>query len=202
MTKASGGATSDEELARRARAGDAPAFDALVNRYQERVYRLSRRLTGNRADAEDALQDTFLQVFRRLSTFRGESRFSTWLYRIATNTALMACRSRARRRTEPLDAYLPQFDRGGRHARDVDHARASRADEILEQRRLARAVQSALQRLPELYRVPFVLRDLEDLDTAEVASVLKATPAAVRQRVHRARLMMRGYLSHLVGVEP
>jgi RNA polymerase sigma-70 factor, ECF subfamily len=202
MTKASGGATSDEELARRARAGDAAAFDALVRRYQDRVYRLSRRLTGNRADAEDALQDTFLRVFRRLSTFRGESSFSTWLYRIATNTALMLCRSRARRRSEPLDAYLPRFDGDGRHERDVDHARASRAEEVLDQKRLGLAVQSALLRLPALYRAPFVLRDLEELPTAEVAAVLKIQPAAVRQRVHRARLMMRGYLSHLVGVEP
>jgi len=173
-----------------------------MDRYQERVYRLSRRLTGDPADAEDALQETFLLVLRRLSTFRGESRFSTWLYRIATNSALMTRRGRARRRSEPLGDYLPRFDRQGRHRRDVDHGRAARADEILERRRLAETLQAALARLPGLYRAAFVLRDLEELTTQEVAAVLKASPAAVRQRVHRARLMMRGYLSHLVGVEP
>jgi RNA polymerase sigma-70 factor (ECF subfamily) len=202
MKPAGEGATSDDELARRARLGDEAAFDTLVDRYQERVYRLSRRLTGNRADAEDALQETFLRVFRRLSTFRGESRFSTWLYRIATNTSLMLCRSRGRRRSEPLEAYLPRFDAEGRHARNVDHARAARADVILERSRVARDVASALARLPSAYRTAFVLRDLEEMSTTEVADVLRLTPAAVRQRVHRARLMMRGYLSHLVGIEP
>ena len=94
---------ADEELARRARAGDTPAFEALVHRYQDRVYRLSRRLTGNTADAEEAVQDTFLRVFRRLGSFRAESRFSTWLYRVAANSALMVARARRRRRSEPLD---------------------------------------------------------------------------------------------------
>ena len=86
--------TSDETLAARAAAGDEPAFEALVIRYQARVFRLARRLTGNDGDAQDALQDAFLQVHRHLPSFRGESRFSTWLYRIATNAALMLRRAR------------------------------------------------------------------------------------------------------------
>ena len=187
---------------RRAGAGEGAAFDALVRRHQGRVYRLARRLTGNAADAEEALQDTFLRVLRRLSGFRGQSLFSTWLYRVATNSALMVCRSRRRRRTEPLDAYLPRFDGRGRHRHGADHGRAGRAEELLDRRRLAAAALRALQRLPAPYRTPFVLRDLEDLPTAEVAAVLGLTEATVRQRVHRARLQLRGYLSHLVGVEP
>jgi len=187
---------------RRAGAGEGAAFDALVRRHQGRVYRLARRLTGNAADAEEALQDTFLRVLRRLSGFRGQSLFSTWLYRVATNSALMVCRSRRRRRTEPLDAYLPRFDGRGRHRHGADHGRAGRAEELLDRRRLAAAALRALQRLPAPYRTPFVLRDLEELPTAEVAAVLGLTEATVRQRVHRARLQLRGYLSHLVGVEP
>jgi RNA polymerase sigma-70 factor (ECF subfamily) len=197
-----GPAASDEELTRRAVAGDAAAFEGLVARHQDRVYRLARRLTGDRADAEEVVQDTFLRVHRRLGTFRGEALFSTWLYRIATNSALMLRRRQARRRTEPLEGYLPTFDREGRHARDVDHARAAQADELLDRARLARQARAALDRLPPSYRAPFVLRDLEELTTAEVAAVLGLTAATVRQRVHRARLMLRGYLSHLVGVEP
>jgi RNA polymerase sigma-70 factor, ECF subfamily len=174
-----------------------------VRRYQDRVYRLARRLTGNAADAEEAVQDTFLRVFRRLSSFRSESRFSTWLYRVAANSALMVSRSRRRRRAEPLDAYLPLFDRAGRHQRPaVLLARAARADELLDRKRLAARALAALQRLPPLYRTPFVLRDLEELPTAEVAGVLGLTAATVRQRVHRARLLLRGYLDHLVGVKP
>jgi RNA polymerase sigma-70 factor (ECF subfamily) len=166
------------------------------------VYRLACRLTHNPADAEEVLQETFLRAYRRLGTFRGEAKFSTWLYRIATNAARMLYRGRARHPTEALDAYLPRFDAQGRHARDADHARAAGADEILDRDRLARHAKEALGRLPERYRAPFVLRDLEEIPTAEVAAVLGVSRDVVRQRVHRARLMLRGYLSHLVGVEP
>ena len=114
----------------------------------------------------------------------------------------MQHRSRARHPTEPLDVYLPQFDAMGTHARDADYGRAASADEILDRKRLAGHARSALGRLPERYRTPFVLRDLEEMPTAEVAAVLGISNDVVRQRVHRARLMLRGYLSHLVGVEP
>jgi RNA polymerase sigma-70 factor (ECF subfamily) len=182
--------------------GDDAAFELLVARYQGRVYGLAWRLTGSRADAEDVLQETFLRVHRHLARFRGEARFSTWLYRIATNTSLMLRRARARRRTESLEEYEPTFDRNGRHARNVDHGRAARADEILDRARLAAAARTALDRLPPAYRTPFVLRDLEEMPTSEVATVLGLTQPAVRQRVHRARLLLRGYLGHLVGAEP
>lgn len=202
MTDNSVIAVSDEALARRALAGDHAAFETLVERYQEQVYRLARRLTRSPADAEEVLQETFLRSYRRLGGFRGEAKFSTWLYRIATNAARMLRRGRARHPTEPLEACLPRFDRQGRHARDADYARAADADEILDRRRLARHAAGALERLPERYRTPFVLRDLEEMPTEEVASVLGVSQEVVRQRVHRARLMLRGYLSHLVGVEP
>ena len=101
---------SDEALAALAAAGDDLAFEALLGRYEARVYRLARRLTGDDADAQDVLQDAFLQVYRKLGSFRGESRFSTWLYRIATNAALMQRRGRKRRPAESLEAYLPRFD--------------------------------------------------------------------------------------------
>ena len=195
--------TSDEALAARAAAGDAPAFEAIVERYQDRIYRLAWRLTGNEADALDVLQDTFLQVFRRLPSFRGESRFGTWLYRVATNAALMSRRAHARRPSEPLDAFLPRFDSTGTHRRTPAELQvAAEADERLDRRRLAEHAHAALERLPEAYRVAFVLRDLEDMPTAEVAEMLGDQPATVRQRVHRARLMLRGYLSDALGVKP
>jgi RNA polymerase sigma-70 factor (ECF subfamily) len=195
--------TSDETLAARAAAGDDAAFELIVTRYQGRVYRLAWRLTGSEADAMDALQDTFLQVYRRLATFRGESRFGTWLYRIATNAALMQNRVRARQRTEPLDAFLPGFDAAGAHLRTpAELQSAASVDEIVDRRLLAEKAMAAIERLPESNRVAFVLRDLEEMPTADVAEVLGIEPAAVRQRVHRARLMLRGYLSDLAGVKP
>lgn len=195
--------TSDEALAARAAAGDEPAFETLVARYQARVYRLACRLTGNDGDAPDALQETFLQVYRNLASFRGDSRFSTWLYRIATNAALMQRRARARRPAESLEAFLPRFDADGRHAATPSELQvAARADELLDHRLLAERARAGIERLPELYREAFVLRDLEEMETAEVAAVLGLESATVRQRVHRARLMLRGYLGDLVKVRP
>ncbi len=193
---------SDEALAARAAAGDDSAFETIVGRYQARVYRLACRLTSD-TDAPDVLQETFLQVYRHLSSFRGESRFGTWLYRIATNVGLMHRRARARRPAEPLDAYLPRFDAHGKHAATpVELQVASRADEVLDRQVLAEKARDVIARLPDLYRDPFVLRDLEEMSTADVAHALGLEPATVRQRVHRARLMLRGYLSDLVGVKP
>jgi len=131
------------------------------------------------------------------------SRFSTWLFRIATNAALMHRRARARRPAESLEACLPRFDGDGRHAAEpADLLAASRADELLDRKLLAEKARAGLERLPDIYRDAFVLRDLEELPTAEVADLLGIDAAAVRQRVHRARLMLRGYLGELMGVKP
>jgi RNA polymerase sigma-70 factor, ECF subfamily len=189
---------SDVTLAAGAAAGDARAFEALVERYQSRVYRLACRL-ANETEAPDLLQETFLQVYKHLKSFRGDSRFGTWLYRIATNVCLMHLRARDRRPVEPLDRYMPSFDDDGGHAgTPADLQAASSTDEVLDRQVLAASARDGIARLPDLYREAFVLRDLEDLPTSEVARILEIEPAAVRQRVHRARLMLRGYLQHLV----
>ena len=194
---------SDEALVARAAAGDEHAFEQLVSRYQERVYRLACRLAADEGDARDVLQETFLAVYRGLPAFRSESRFSTWLYRIATNAALMLRRARARRPTESLDTFLPSFDDDGIHRAEPEQLQAAaRADEILDRKRLAEKALAGLGRLPDIYRDAFVLRDLEELPTSEVAELLGIDAAAVRQRVHRARLMLRGWLGDLVGVKP
>lgn len=193
---------SDERLAAQAVAGDDLAFEQLVSRYDARVFRLACRLTGE-TDAPDVLQETFLQVYRHLGSFRHESRFSTWLYRIATNAALMNRRARDRRPSESLEAFLPRFDANGVHAgTPAELQLASRADELIDRKVLAGHARRVLAQLPDIYRDPFVLRDMEEMSTAEVAETLGIEPATVRQRVHRARLMLRGYLSKLVGVTP
>ena len=194
--------SSDEVLAAQAAAGDDAAFEALVVRYQHRVFRLACRLTSE-TDAPDVVQDAFVQVYRHLATFRGGAQFSTWLYRIATNAALMHRRAGARRPAESLDAFLPRFDAEGKLEDTPEALRiASRVDELLDRRVLAKKAQAAVDRLPDMYREAFVLRDLEELSTADVAQVLGVEPATVRQRVHRARLMVRGYLSELAGGRP
>jgi len=192
---------SDLALIARVRSGDEDAFDALVERYQDKVYGLALRLSGNSSDAEEILQDTFLQVYRKLDQFREEARFSTWLYRVATNTALMHGRSKRRHQAEPLDDYLPKFDETGTFASSADFGRAARADELLERKQLAQKALEAVDRLSDLYRAVFVLRDIEDLSTEETAEILGLDPGVVRTRLHRARLMLRGYLGNLVGGE-
>jgi RNA polymerase sigma-70 factor (ECF subfamily) len=192
---------SDEILAARAAAGDDSAFEAIVARFQGRVFRLACRLTTE-TDAPDVIQETFLHAYRHLSSFRGESQFGTWLYRVATNAALMHRRASARRPSEPLDAFLPRFDDQGKHlATPAELQVATRADELLDRQFLADKAREVLARLPDIYRDAFVLKDLEEMSTADVALALDIDPAAVRQRVHRARLMLRGYLSDLVGVK-
>lgn len=194
---------SDETLAACAAAGDEAAFEEIVARYQGRVFRLASRLTGNDGDAADVLQDTFLQVYRGLGSFRGESRFGTWLYRIAANAALMQRRARARRPAESLEAFLPRFDANGLHvATPAELQVAARSEELLDRQLLAEKARAGIERLPALYREAFVLRDLEEMPTVEVAQVLGLEPATVRQRVHRARLMLRGYLGDLVRAKP
>ncbi len=193
---------TDEALAARAAAGDESAFEDIVHRYQGRVFRLASRLTGSETDAADVLQETFLRAYRALASFRGESRFGTWLYRIATNAALAHRRARSRRPAESLEAFLPRFDGNGGHlATPAALQVATRLDERIDRRVLAEKARAGIERLPDLYREAFVLRDLEEMPTAEVAEVLGLEPAAVRQRVHRARLMLRGYLGDLAGVK-
>ena len=199
----SGADPGDETLAARAAGGDEAAFEEIVTRYQARVFRLARRLTGSEDDAADVLQETFLQVYRGLAGFRGESRFGTWLYRVATNAALMLRRARSRRPAESLEAFLPRFDAAGVHAATPAELQvAAKADLLIDRKVLAQKALAGIERLPDLYREAFVLRDLEEMTTEEVARILDLEPAAVRQRVHRARLMLRGYLSDLVGVKP
>lgn len=194
--------SSDEALAARASAGDGHAFEEIVARYEARVFRLACRLTSE-TDAPDVLQETFLQVYRHLPSFRGESQLGTWLYRIATNAALMLRRTRARRPVESLDAFMPRFDERGIHAELPAQLQiAACADELIDRQVLADKARAGIARLPDLYRDAFVLRDLEEMSTTDVAQVLGVEPATVRQRVHRARLMLRGYLSELVGVKP
>src|SRR5262245_6781778 len=197
-------ADDDERLAASAAAGDASAFDLLVRRYQARAYGLAHRLLGPDGEAEDAVQEAFLQVLRGLPGFRSEARFSTWLFRVVTNAALMQRRSRARRpAAESLESFQPTFDETGLHTRTpVELSAPLHVEERLDRRTLARKAAAGLDRLPDTYRTPFILRDLEELPTAEVAALLDLEPATVRQRVHRARLMIRGYLATLPGEKP
>ncbi|MCC7367795.1 MAG: sigma-70 family RNA polymerase sigma factor [Chloroflexi bacterium] len=167
---------------------DSAAFEQLVEEYGDRVYGIALRITGSPADAEDAMQDAFLQAFRSWPSFRGESSPTTWLYRIAVNAALM--RVRSRRPVEPLDDVLETDEIVEWSA---DALQAVLRGELNEQ------IGAGIARLPDEMRVVLILRDIESLSTAETAATLDITEAAVKSRLHRARTILRAYLGGLLA---
>lgn len=189
-------ADRDAVLVGRARKGDEAAFAELVERHQGRVYQHASRLMGNAQDAEEVLQDTFVQVFRNLDRFEERSKFSTWVYRIATNEALMRLRRVSRQREVALeDVPVSVVDRASEEMRELAR---SPLDHVMD-REVREALQRALSELPEEYRVVFVLRDVDELTNAEAAEILGLTVAAVKSRLHRARLFLRDRIAGFLG---
>lgn len=160
-------------------------FERLVEEFADRIYGVALRITGSASDAEDVVQDTFLAAFRHWGSFRGEAAPSTWLYRIAVNEALQ----RVRRR-RPV-TYLEETGLDASQVADWTEEIHRRAElsELREQ------LEEGIARLPEDYRVVLVLRDVEGLATVEVAEVLELSEAAVKSRLHRARLLLRQHLA-------
>jgi len=187
----------DRDLLDRARAGDFAAFEGLIERYEERVYLLARRVVGRTHDAEEVVQETFLSALEHLGQFRAESSFKTWLMRIATHAALKILR---KRRGVVLIAEFEALERheATPHPEFIAPWKEDPSD--LAQRAEVRVLlDGALQNLEEKYRLVFVLRDLEELSVEETAAALQITPANVKVRLMRARLMLRETLTKALG---
>ena len=175
--------------------GEPSASERLVTTYQDWAYRLAIRIAGNAQDAEEIVQDAFLTVIRKIDTFRGESAFGSWLYRIVANGAYRKLRRRQGQRMEiALDDVLPAFDVDGRHAAPVADWSAC-VDDPSRRTELRLAMSSAIDELPAHYRAALVLRDVEGWSCAEVAEALRLSVGNVKARVHRARLFLRKRLS-------
>lgn len=185
---------SDQILVDKVKNGEYQAFESLVTRYESKVYRLAIRMLRNPQDAEDALQETFLQVYRGLPGFEGRSAFSTWLFRLATNACLMKIRHRATEPSKllPLEDYLPRQEQG-EIPQMVDWA--DRPEDALLSKESREKMMEALEKLPPEYRAVFILRDMEGFSNAETGETLGISVAAVKSRLHRARLALRGMLS-------
>ena len=188
----------DGELVVALRRGDPTAAENLVAAYGDRAYRLATRITRNAQDAEEAMQDAFLSVIRKIDTFRGDATFGSWVYRIVANAAYQCCRRRRRRSADiSLDTLLPVFDQRGRHVAPVVDWSMS-VDDPTRQTELRLALGTAIEELGDDYRAVVVLRDVEGLPNREIAEILGLTVVNVKMRVHRARLFLRKRLeAHL-----
>jgi RNA polymerase sigma-70 factor (ECF subfamily) len=191
-------ALSDGELVLRAQPGDAAAFGELVRRYEGRIYHLVRRILSDPQEAEDALQETFLSAWRGLPRFKREARFSTWIFRIATNAALMRLR---RRRPDTVSLDAPVEGDGataGPSHQVVDWGPTPEQAAVDDETRAA--MEAAIAALPPELRAVFLLRDVEEMSNQEVAEAIDLTVPAVKSRLHRARLFLRERLNqHYAG---
>ncbi len=183
----------EAELVARLRAGDPLACEEFVRSQMGRALAAARRFLRDEADALDAVQDAFVSFFRSLGDFKQESRLSTWFHRIVLNAALMKRRAKARRPECRIEDLLPRFQPDG-HRLDPLPAWEGSVEELVQSEELRRLVREKIDLLPEDYRNVVLLRDIEQLDTAEAASALGDTPGAVKVRLHRARQALRTLL--------
>jgi RNA polymerase sigma-70 factor (ECF subfamily) len=176
------------------------AAERLIARYGGRAYRLAVRITGNAEDAEEVVQDAMLSVVRKIDTFRGDSAFGSWFYRIVSNAAYGRHRCPPASIEIPLEEVLPAFDEHGRHA-SLFRDWSSSVDDPAVQKQLRDVLTSAIDELPSHYRAAIVLRDVEGLSAAEVAEALGIPIPTAKTRAHRARLLLRKRLSTFMEME-
>jgi RNA polymerase sigma-70 factor (ECF subfamily) len=180
---------TDNQVVERVLAGEASLFEVIMRRYNQRLYRAARAITRSDSEAEDILQDAYVRAFQHLGQYRGDSAFGAWLTRIAVNEAIG--RLRHSKKFEPLEdsegevLHMSSPDRS-----PEQNAADSETRALLEQ---------AVERLPDNYRVVYILREVEELSTAETAQVLEATEENVKVRLHRARALLRKQLYAAVG---
>lgn len=182
----------DVALVARAREGDVQAFEKLVKQYDRQVFRIAQHITQNREDAEDVVQDAFLKAYEKLDQFQGNSKFYTWLVRIAVNESLMRLRRRRTGKMVSIDEDVETEE--GSMPRDLADWSPD-PEQLYGQSELADILRKTIQGLPPGFRIVFVLRDVEGLSTEETAETLGLSVPAVKSRLLRARLQLRERLS-------
>ena len=198
----------ETELIQRAAKGDSDAFGALVQPHLAFFHNGILRILGNTADTQDALQDALMSIHRDLPRFEGRSRFSSWGYKVCINSALMMRRSRIRihEMERPAPLAIGPFDDRGHHL-EPDHLPEwqveAQAHDLVERQEMRECLTQALDELPDSHRIVFVLKDLEDWETEDIARHLQLTPGTVRQRLHRSRALLQARLrAYVLGGRP
>ena len=194
--------TAEHALVQRLQQGDVVAFDELFHRYVAKVSRQAIQLLGNTADAEEVVQEVFLTLYTKAQTFRGEAALSTWLYRLTANAAISKLRRRRHQNELSLDEYLPSFQADGHHAVRPVVDWSSTCEEHMARTEMLRLLQDAVEQLPPVDKAVVVLSDLEGLSNREIAEALELSVAAVKARLHRARLFLRGKVTASLGYSP
>jgi RNA polymerase sigma-70 factor (ECF subfamily) len=184
--------TRERQLVRRLRERDERAFRELVSEHRDRVYNLTLRMLGNKAEAEDVAQEVFITVFKTIDSFREEAKFSTWLYRVAVNHCKNKIKYLARRHDRDRD-QLDETNEGRATAATEPHV--PRPDRALEGAQLDKILRAAIDTLDDDHRLLVVLRDIEDLSIEEICEITDLPDGTVKSRLHRARLALRKKLT-------
>jgi RNA polymerase sigma-70 factor (ECF subfamily) len=182
----------DVALVNSARGGDVHAFETLVNKYDRQIFRIAQHITQNKEDAQDVVQDAFLKAYEKLEQFQGNSKFYTWLVRIAVNESLMRLRKRRTGKMVSIDDDIETEE--GSVPRDLADW-SPNPEQNYGQAELAEILRKTIQGLPHGFRIVFVLRDVDGLSTEETAETLGLSVPAVKSRLLRARLQLRERLS-------
>ena len=186
---------SDEEVVARVLAGETHLFEIVMRRYNQRLYRVARAILRNDSEAEDVMQDAYVRAYEHLGQFAGRAKFSTWLTRIAVHEALMR-----RRRGNRYQDLQPMSERE-EDPMEGFPSMALNPEQQASTSQIRGLLEEAVEQLPEAYRAVFMLRDVEEMNTIETASVLDLTEENVKVRLHRARALLRKSLFAKVGVE-
>jgi RNA polymerase sigma-70 factor, ECF subfamily len=189
----------DADLIERLKAGDEEALEAIFNRYSAKLYNVAQRIVGEVADAEEVIQDVFWTAFRKAKSFRGTAQFSTWLYRLTVNAALGKIRRSKKNKEVEYEEYLPKFQQDGHHLVRPVVDWSDTLDEKYAERELQQLLKDAMDQLKPLDKSAVVLSDLEGMSDKEIAALLGLTVPAVKTRLHRARLFLRGKLAVHLG---
>ncbi len=174
---------------------DECAFDELVNRYIDRIYALCFRITKNKEITEDVVQEIFVTLSQKLHTFRAESSFSTWLYRISTNAAFMKLRKEKRHNNEVISDDINFSESNNKKFTYVIKDSSKRPDNLILRKEAEQVFNNALNKLPETYRLVIHLKDIDGFSYSQIANILETSTQAVKSRIHRARLVLREDLS-------
>jgi RNA polymerase sigma-70 factor, ECF subfamily len=199
LPEATAESLAEADLLRRLRAGDDAAFEELVRTTSTRLLAVARRIVGSEEDARDVLQEAYTSAFKSIGRFEGTAKVSTWLHRIVVNMALMRLRTRKRKPEESIEPLLPSFKDDGHMALPTG-AWGEPADAAMEHEEIRAFVRAQIDKLPDAYRTVLLLRDIEEMSTSDVATLLETTDNAVKIRLHRARQALRALLDERFGV--